>query len=279
MSITLFFLVVIYITGNQIHEILGILFILEFTIHKLLNVKNIVILFKQAFKNTCKKVVKVTVITDILLTITMIISCICGIYISKYLFNIQNDYYTFWYITHTITSYLAVIIVLFHMFTHTKYIVNAINNMIKIKYNKLQEYIFNSFLILCLGLLINLFIKNETINKMKSIYYINKEQIEMKNEMLDNENASGNDAGNIVQEDITTTEEQYVVPQETQTTKEQIVTPQKVEPTTAQITDHLNGLRCDGCSRRCLLTFPQCMIGERQAQVETTSYIQNYVGN
>lgn len=279
MSITLFFLVVIYITGNNIHEILGILFILEFTIHKLLNIKNIVILFKQALKDTCKRIVKITVITDIILTVMMILSCVSGIYISKYLFNIQSNYYTFWYITHVITSYLAVLVVLFHIFTHAKYIVNAINNMIKIKYNRFQEYLFNSFLIVCLGLFINLFIKNETINKMKTIYYLNKEQVEMKNETINNKSTSDNEVDNIEEEVVVKSQEEYDTTQKIESTKDQIVTSVKVEPTTAEITEHLSSLRCDGCKKRCLLTFPQCMIGEKQAEIETTNYIENYTAN
>jgi hypothetical protein len=260
MSVTLFFLIVIYITGNYLHEVLGIAFIIEFTIHKLLNSKNIVILLKQFFSNNCKKIIKTTVITDILLTIFMILSSISGIFISKYLFKIESEYSNFWYIVHTITSYLSVVIVIFHMYTHTRYIVNAMNNMFNIKYKKIQEYLFNSFLVICFGLLINLFFKNDTLSKVKNIYYLNKEQIENKDSKIVNENLNiyNVESNETIQED------------------KNVVIKEKVVPSDLDINKYLSGLRCNGCKKRCLLTFPECIIGEQQAKIKTEEYIKNY---
>ncbi len=258
MTITLAFLVVIYFTGNEIHEILGILFIIEFILHELLNTKPIVIMLGQFFKGTAKSMLKNIVIVDVLLTISMVLSAVSGIFITKYLFRIETGADTFWYITHTISSYLAVVFVLIHTFMHSRQIVGYLNGIFKTKYYKFQEYLFNTFLIICLGFLVNLFIKNETLNKIKNLCYLNKEQIVVVPETTN----------------IEIIEPTVVVPE-----KEQIVTPVKVTPTTDQITSYLNGLRCDGCNKRCILTSPQCIIGERQAEIETASYIQNYVAN
>jgi predicted Holliday junction resolvase-like endonuclease len=125
--------------------------------------------------------------------------------------------------------------------------------MFNFKYKKFQEYILNSFLLVVTILLVNLFIKNETINKIKNMYNLDKDEIK-----IDNKEASSKDE--VLEND-------------------QVIQEEKVIPNAEEISKYLGGLRCDGCNKRCLLTRPQCIIGERKAEVETTKYIQNYVNN
>lgn len=245
MMITMILLVVIYFTGTKKHEVIGIVFILEFTLHKILNIKSIIALLKQLWKRVCKGKAKTLIITDIVLTITIILSSISGIVISKHLFEINTNYGEYWYIVHLITSYLGVLIVLYHTFLHRKQIISAINKMLNITTKKIQEYIFNVFLIICLILLINIFIKNETIKKIKTIYLLGKSKTEIKVEIKEKEDETG-------------------------------IIVEKEGPTASEITKYLGGLRCDGCKKRCLLTMPMCIIGQQKAEQETIKYIENY---
>lgn len=267
--ITMTLLVVIYFTGNQIHELLGIAFILEFTLHKLLNIKSIVAMLRQLWKRVSQGKAKTLIVTDIILTVMILLSCISGIFISKYIFAINTAYIAFWYILHSITSYLSVVVVLFHTFLHRNQIISGINNMFKITASKIQAHLFNLFLIACLAASVSLFFENDTVKKMKTIYTLSKPKVE------------------------TTTTLPTVVPTITEPTKTTTTTTEettpvvtkkktvvkKVTPTAAEITKFLGGMRCNGCEKRCLLTRPQCIIGEQRAEQETVTYIQNYTAS
>lgn len=168
MLITIILTMLMKLTGNKIHEILGILFLVEFILHKLLNIKPIKAMLNACVKPKANKNLKTVVVTDIILTILMVLATISGIYISKHIFNISTSFESFWYIMHAITSYGAVIVLLIHVFLHTNQIITTVNNIFKLKTKKYQKTIFNIFLLLCLGLFINIFIKTKVVSKIKN---------------------------------------------------------------------------------------------------------------
>lgn len=67
-----------------------------------------------------------------------------------------------------------------------------------------------------------------------------------------------------VLEETTAEEEETTIPSETETTP--------IET----LSEYLSKLRCDGCSKRCLLIAPQCGIGVAKAEQATTDYYTIY---
>ena len=237
MSITMILLIIIYITKKNLHEVLGIIFIIEFIIHKIFNYKSIKMLFKQFLKKSFNKPLEIMFVVDLLLTIAILLSCISGILITNYLFSFNIDYKFSWYVIHTFSSYLSVVFVLIHLYIHKKYIIGIFNSSLKIKNSKIQSYLFNVIILVGLGLLILSFNKSEIIKK------------------IDNANKSKKN-------------EEIKIPKKSTATT----------PTQEQINSHLQPLRCDGCSRRCSLLTPLCIIGEQKAATETVRYVENYTG-
>lgn len=177
MAITLIFVMSIKFTGNKIHELLGILFIVEFLIHKILNLKTIKILLKQFLKPKVKKSLKFGVLIDFGVVFLMLISSISGLIISKYIFCVLNNPPVYWNKIHNISSYLAVTFVLIHILLHKKYIIISINNIFKLKYNKIAEKIFNVILIICFIIIVYLFGSNVIKQKKNKKNNLNKQNL------------------------------------------------------------------------------------------------------
>ncbi|NLK95236.1 MAG: DUF4405 domain-containing protein, partial [Clostridiales bacterium] len=112
--ITLFFLFFIKITGNDIHEILGLVLTLFIIAHLLLNRKWITSLIKNISSRNINSKHKVIFILNTILFALFCISLISGIIISKFVFNfgISN---TILLSLHRISSFMLLIIAVLHL--------------------------------------------------------------------------------------------------------------------------------------------------------------------
>ncbi len=255
MFIILIVLMMLYVFNNRIHEIAGILLILSFIIHKLINIKSIKVLWKSFISGTASNKVKNIVISDIILTILMVISCISGIFISKFIFRIRTSLDNVFYLIHIVSIYITIFIVLYHMLNHIKNILLGICNILNIKYNKRYDYMFYILLIICSFTTVFLFIANETLNKIKNIYNIS--QVSKKEEVSTTKRITTKPDNEIT---VTTRTTQKIVDQ----------------PTEDEIYKYLSNLFCNGCNKHCPLSAPQCVIGEQNAAIEEASYRESY---
>jgi len=238
MFITLVILMMLYVFSVQVHEIAGLAIIVEFIIHEFLNYKEIKIMWQQFIEGKANKKVKNIVIIDIILTFLMVVSCLSGLLISKYVIRLNVSNNEFWYIVHIISIYITVFIILYHILKHTKSLVIGIGNLIGIKYRPKKDYFLYSILVGCTLIIPGLFIKNGTLNKIKNIYHT----VQEKATIIDN--------------------------------KEKIDS--SVQPTKQQIYNYLSDFFCNGCSRHCLLSAPQCIVGEKKAEITKIEYIEQY---
>ena len=87
MTILMILLMKVGNTGLKLHEIIGIIILILFITHKILNIKFIKVIIKNFFNNKIKKRTKVLFILDIILFIFISLNIVTGILISKYLFK------------------------------------------------------------------------------------------------------------------------------------------------------------------------------------------------
>lgn len=261
MFIILIVLMMLYVFNNRIHEIAGILLIVSFIIHKLINIKSIKVLWKSFISGTASNKVKNIVISDIILTILMVISCISGIFISKFIFRIRTSLDNVFYLIHIVSIYITIFIVLYHMLNHIKNILLGICNILNIKYNKRYDYMFYILLIICSFTTVFLFIANETLNKIKNIYNISQVS---KKEITTTKRITTKK-----EDDVTT---KITTKPDDETTTSKIVK----EPSNDEIYKYLSNLFCNGCNKHCPLSAPQCVIGEQKAAIEEASYRESY---
>ncbi len=116
MFLVTFALIEMDITGNLIHEILGITIAVLAIIHVILNWK----WFKNVSKNLKKvnKKSKIMWLTDILICLSYLITIVFGILISNEIFTFKLGSNSIIVITHLITGRLSLIFMLIHVGLH-----------------------------------------------------------------------------------------------------------------------------------------------------------------
>ena len=151
---TILFIVLMgyYITGNTVHEILGVITFMLFILHNILNIKWYKSIFKG--KHNFQRIFHITI--NLLLFIAMTCMIISGIMISSEVFSFLNMSTTmFGRRLHMISTSWGFILMSIHVGLHLGIIMNKINTKIK---NSIFEYVYYFILILLSGLGIYSFI-------------------------------------------------------------------------------------------------------------------------
>ena len=151
---TILFIVLMgyYITGNTVHEILGVITFMLFILHNILNIKWYKSIFKG--KHNFQRIFHITI--NLLLFIAMTCMIISGIMISSEVFSFLNMSTTmFGRRLHMISTSWGFILMSIHVGLHLGIIMNEINTKIK---NSIFEYVYYFILILLSGLGIYSFI-------------------------------------------------------------------------------------------------------------------------
>lgn len=245
---TLFLLFFIKITGNDIHEILGIILILFIVAHLLLNRKWITSLSKNISSKNINSKHKILFILNLILFALFCVSLISGIIISKFIFNfgISN---TILLSLHKISSFMLLIVAVLHLGIHFDYIFNISHN-----FQKEKKVILNISLGICL-----------LIGTVLPIYSLIKGNSNMKgiNNNINVNTPSNRDAEGFNNDNSTTNGNRPNNDDSTITDG---------NSSSGDYEDLLSKLTCIGCGRRCLLSNPQCGKGARQAQQAIEEY-------
>ncbi len=154
--ILLLFLMIHSKTSQTIHEILGIIIITCFIVHHIWNIK----WYKTIFNKKTSTIKNISIIINILLSISCFIVIISGISMSRLIsyFNIMPMFLA--RRLHLIFSYWAFILMAIHLGLHFKSILIFIQR----KFNKINTRLLSyiSYLFILLGVI--LFIKNQMIS-------------------------------------------------------------------------------------------------------------------
>lgn len=144
---TVFFIVLMgyYITGSQIHEILGTITFILFIIHHILNIK----WYKSIFKGKYNFQRTFLTILNLLLLIAMIGMMISGIMISGHVFSFLNIQTTmFARKLHMLSTSWGFILMAVHVGMHIAGIMSKLNKKMK---NTIFEYVYYFIIILLMG--------------------------------------------------------------------------------------------------------------------------------
>lgn len=152
MTILFIILMGYYITGNNVHEILGTIVFLLFIIHNILNIKWYKIIFKgkHNFQRTFH------IVINLLLFIDMIVMMISGIMISSSVFEFLNIPTTmFGRKLHMVSTSWGFVLMAIHVGMHITSIMNKINSKMK---NNIFEYVYYLIISIIVGSGMYLFI-------------------------------------------------------------------------------------------------------------------------
>ena len=233
------------ITGNLIHEILGIAVLVMIIIHNLLNIKWFISVFKGKQKNYK---LKLKVIINLLLTINSIFLLISSLIISQNVFlflgiaNLGN-----WTYIHRLTAYLEIIMIAIHLGFHWKMVIGAFRKMFKLKdKNKLR-----TFLLRLIALTLAVVGVKASFDRDIATNLLPGNTVTNSSDVPSVQSTSN--------ETVSSTDEGY--------------TYNGVSVSDGDtLNDFLGNIVCTACGRHCSLLRPQCSRGENQASEATAVY-------
>lgn len=249
------------IMGIQIHELIGIGIFVLFIIHKLLNYKWIVAVTKTIFGKKTKAKTRIMYILDVLILIAVTLTVLSGIFISKSLFTwITVSNAAFWKTIHSPIAYISFILISIHLGLHWQYIMAAFRKMFKLnKDNIARKRVLRIFALLLAIAGIKSSIENNIAGKIVTPLISGSSNTESQKETASSSSTSSTQT-------VTSASDNTENAQSTQTVSSTQTT------STQTLQQYLGSLFCTGCSKHCSLLYPQCSIGERQAEEATTNY-------
>lgn len=146
MIILLPLLMIQAIAGEQLHEWLGIIMLIVFVIHHLLNMN----WHKNLLRGKYQSTRLIGTLINILIFICMILSAISGIMLSQYAFVFFNINFgiSFARATHMICTHWMFVLISFHLGMHVKVIKNYIENSSKRKFGSVFKKAIVIFIIM-----------------------------------------------------------------------------------------------------------------------------------
>lgn len=154
-----------HITGNMLHEILGVFTFLFFILHHILNLK----WYKTIFKGKHNFYRIFQIIIDMLLFISMIGIMVSGVMISSNVFSFLNIKTTmFGRNLHMLSTSWTFVLMAVHLGLHLNIILKRINNKMK---NSSFEYVYYLIMLLFIGVGLYTFIKTEL---WKDMFLVNQ---------------------------------------------------------------------------------------------------------
>jgi len=274
MTIVMILLMKIAFVGILWHELIGLGIFFLFVIHNILNFKFFKTVFKKFFSSSMKMKIKLGIVLDIILSLVVTGIIITGIMISKEIFPF--GYIGFTSSLHHSLSYLSIILISVHIGLHWQEIMGGFRKLFRLKtLSKLRTYSLRVVTIFIVIFGIKGSFNQDLSGKLLEVVKSSDNKIAKENQVegysntgssiveeskinqYKNHNGNGNDDGDDKDD------KKVISSTDTNTTT-----------TTAPVSlqEYLSKLHCNGCSKHCPLTAPQCGIGEQQAIQATDEY-------
>ncbi len=257
MTIIMILLMKIVFIGILWHELLGLGIFFLFFIHNILNFKCLEGVLKKFSSKICKTKLKLGIVLDILLSIIIIGITITGIMISKELFPFALT--GFVSSLHHSLSYLALILISVHIGLHWLEIMSGFRKLFRLEtLNKGRTYFLRVVTIFIVILGIKGSFNQDISGKLLEVVKTSDDKTESDNLAIgystSETNGDEEEHGTGRHKNRSDDEEKTTHSNDTTTT----TAPGSLE-------DYLSKLYCNGCSRHCPLSAPQCGVGEQQA--------------
>lgn len=292
------------ITGMQPHELLGLSVCGLFVIHNVLNAKWIRTVASKLFDKRFKPLTKFMFILDAVILVDVLMIASSGVLISTELFSFVLTDRLFWVTVHHIAAYGGLILISIHIGLHWKSILGAARKLSGIRsQSRLRTFLLRTLALtiailgirssvgLSFGTKLFPFKSNDTENTAFSDSTPLADSVNAKTETAETEpqtvllyeqHASGDDSEEEYEfheedeEDREEDETFYSGSTNTASSSTGIVASSTLDASNPTLNEYLGSLRCTGCSKHCLLLYPQCSVGVRQAENATQTYNSLY---
>lgn len=240
--------------GNFFHEAAGIGIGILFLMHLFLNASMIRGLFQSVKSGHAKPERIILFISDIVLTISMPIVIITGIFIARELFVIDIGFpIKVLFNIHNLLSYLCLCIIILHILLHAKYLLGVIKKLpgsFKGKEMRSALCLFSAGVIAAgmLYLILAMYKNADDRHLVTDSHTETTNPDEDENESSDDEDQTNPSDGS----HESANEETTVPP--------------------PALKEYLSRLRCNGCGRGCFLLTPRCSEGRYQAKEAEIEY-------
>lgn len=258
MLLLLFVCMKYHLTGGFLHELLGMILLLGFVVHVVINLKYYkVILHKLTKKkensSTKGQVAKqrISMVINIILPICAVVMLVSSIMISKDLFSflqIEMGPHRVWRTVHIIASVLLLICVLVHLLLH----MNLFKGIFLKKCNSKNMEKVWSIASKIIAIIMVLVVLQMSWKEVSGLAFRHPPKLHNENGFEPHK-----------RKEFKKKEEQ---------SQESIIEVPSEDTSNSSVEDYLKNLTCNGCGKRCSLLAPQCGKGQRQAEQAKESY-------
>lgn len=289
MIIGLVFCMEYNLTGNLLHEVIGIALIIGFIVHIAINFKYYNVMFKnnKALEGNVKH--KLSFFINIVLLLVMLLMTLSSIFISKdilFFTNFDSSKYDFWSTLHVISAITMMICILVHIILHASLFKTFIKRIVeKIEFEKAWNIGSR-----CIAIIMSIFVvitsvrvskdvvtigKNDRTRYHEESYNTNEKYEEYKD---DKEDEEWTDKFYKDEEDEDLTDDLYG-DEEDEDLKDDLYGDNDNDNDKMSVDDYLSKLTCTGCGKRCPLLSPRCGRVVRQAEEAREEYYSEYETN
>ena len=297
LAILLILLMWYSLTGGLIHEILGIVILVGFIVHVILNRKYYGAMIRALQKKNATVKTRIAFAVNILLPVVSVVMLLSSVAISHDLFPAVSDAfgnYGAWVMVHVISAVLLTMCVFVHVCLHAKMFLGVVRSATKnpavIKAWRAGSRV--------LAVVLAVLIIKASIESVADATVVaasrasaNKATVTT---LVDSGDTSTSDAdasdtssGVVISEHMGSTEpqdtlggedQQAIADGEDNSNSEEILIEEEPVPEVAEVSleDYLSSIKCTACSKHCLLIAPKCNKGVKQAAEAETEYYEIY---
>lgn len=292
------------LTGNLVHEILGVLLILAFLLHVLVNRKYYLVMAKQLFRSGTKAKNRVSYIVNVVLLAATVVMVVSSVVISRDLFaflGITVDSGMLWRNIHVLCAVTMLVCVFVHCLLHLTMLLTLFNNKVKsITWQKVSR-VGSRVLAVVLAIAVLRLSLHNVIGIALDKH--GRPRPGEFGEMISDEDWNGEfpkepgpgkggkprpeDGQRPDFEGPEADEPQWEKPgtdrpgwqeakPEESGKEESVIEESRSGDDTPTLEEYLKSLTCKGCGRRCGLLTPQCRKGDNYANQAKTEYYSTY---
>lgn len=252
MTVGMILLMNLFVTGVLLHEILGLFLFLLIIIHNLLNYQWIRAVTRNFFRPAIRTKTRIMYFLNLLLFISMAVTMVTGILISKELFqfSLEGNQTRLASALHKSTAYISLILISIHIGMHWSTIMTKVRKGLHLN----QESRVRTIAARAVAVLIMLMGIKSSADK----------------------DVIGNVVSPFTSQNTSSTEPRIGNFQKGSRPSLDAANTTATSTSSPSLEEYLSGLNCTGCHRHCPLSSPQCGIGDQQAaEAETSYYSQN----
>lgn len=252
------------LTGGLLHELLGILILVGFIFHVVVNRKYYGAMVKAIRSGRANRKSKAVFAVDIILPVTAVIMLISSLAVSQDLFPGIAALFSseLWMPIHIVAAVVLLISVFIHVCMHAKLISSVIGSAVE----DTAAMNMKTAGMRVMAFLFALLVVKSSFSGMADAASLLPSAENSEPEIDNGNNKQSNEL--IIEGDDSSDQDGYVIE----------IEPKPEPEETVSLDEYLGSLFCSGCGRHCSLLTPRCGKGENQASQAAAEYYDTYSG-